>query len=102
MSVLNVANIFVQFGILFDTSLGIFVARQNLKNFGAVKFNQIYQSFHVCLLGFLILKINSCFNASCKLERKSIGWRISSEFLASSLLPLLISLSPLCKMRGLT
>lgn len=73
LSVLNVANNFVQFGILFDTSLGIFVAMQNLKNFGAVKFNQIYQSFHVCLLGFLILKINSCFNASCKLERKSIG-----------------------------
>lgn len=50
LSVIYVANIFVQFGILFDTSLGIFVALQNLKNFGAVKFNQIYQPFHVCLL----------------------------------------------------
>lgn len=94
LSVAYVANIFVRFEILFDIVGFFFFPVQNFKNFCAVKFNQIYQPFHLRLLGFLLLKINSCFNASCKLERKSLGLRIRSEFVANNLFPLLTPVSP--------
>lgn len=73
---------------------------QNLKNFYVVKFNQIYQYFYLCLLGLVILKINFCYNASCNLERKSIGLKIRSEFVASKPLPSFNFKFTFCEMGG--
>lgn len=53
-------------------------AMQNLKNLCVIKFNQFMNLLIFAFLGLLYFTF--CFNANCKLDRKSIGLRIRSVY----------------------
>ena len=59
-------------------AVGVFIAMQNLKNLCVIKFNQFTNLLIFAFLGLLYFTF--CFNANCKLDRKSIGLRIRSVY----------------------